>query len=423
MAKHTGYYPLQIPYILDQDFARCVKYTEKVVESLKDFLICLWTMEPLNFDDQYPNNVIMTDGCIDLVVLFDEQQIGYSGMSTTKFNDIIDIPHRYFGARLKPGAFAQLTGLPANRAMDNWLPISEVDSNFDHDHFFNLSFEDAKEYFINYLLKLVGSKTPNQFVNLFDQLSVAPPTNTAQLYDLLQLSPRQAQRLFAKHFALTPQKVIAVIRFQYCLQMLTAKTVEPKKVLDLTTYYDQAHFIKDFKRHIGLTPFELLAKYENCRIFTIPDADAMVECFGNTKTKETLKMNFKKLTPRILVRKDYGACFDFYVEKMGMVATWGDRNGPYTSFAFAVDQSTCFSMFAGVNVSNHKGYVQPVENSISADTVELCFLVDDVYAECERLKTLGVEFVSEPAMMNWGAVHALIRDPEGNLIDLSNGDA
>ncbi|WP_321382930.1 hypothetical protein [uncultured Enterococcus sp.] len=42
-------------------------------------------------------------------------------------------------------------------------------------------------------------------------------------------------------------------------------------------------------------------------------------------------MKFDKMTTRILVRKDYGACFDFYTEKLGLIPVWGDRKGPYTS--------------------------------------------------------------------------------------------
>lgn len=44
-------------------------------------------------------------------------------------------------------------------------------------------------------------------------------------------------------------------------------------------------------------------------------------------------MKFDETTIRILVRKNYGECFDFYTEKIGLVPVWGDRNGPYTSFA------------------------------------------------------------------------------------------
>ena len=34
-------------------------------------------------------------------------------------------------------------------------------------------------------------------------------------------------------------------------------------------------------------------------------------------------MKFNETTIRVLVRKDYGACFDFYTEKIGLTAVWG----------------------------------------------------------------------------------------------------
>ena len=43
-------------------------------------------------------------------------------------------------------------------------------------------------------------------------------------------------------------------------------------------------------------------------------------------------MRFDNTTIRILVRKNYGECFDFYTDKIGLTPVWGDRNGPYTSF-------------------------------------------------------------------------------------------
>lgn len=48
-------------------------------------------------------------------------------------------------------------------------------------------------------------------------------------------------------------------------------------------------------------------------------------------------MRFDNTTIRILVRKNYGECFDFYTDKIGLTPVWGDRNGPYTSFAVEKD--------------------------------------------------------------------------------------
>jgi catechol 2,3-dioxygenase-like lactoylglutathione lyase family enzyme len=49
--------------------------------------------------------------------------------------------------------------------------------------------------------------------------------------------------------------------------------------------------------------------------------------------------------------------------------------------------------------------------------VTLGFEVDNVDAEYERLKALGVAFVKLPATYPWGARSVWFRDPDGNIID------
>ncbi len=48
----------------------------------------------------------------------------------------------------------------------------------------------------------------------------------------------------------------------------------------------------------------------------------------------------------------------------------------------------------------------------------LDFLVDDVDAEYERIKALGVEWVMPPTTQPWGNRSMIFRDPEGNLINV-----
>ncbi|MFC4942899.1 VOC family protein [Pseudonocardia sp. GCM10023141] len=46
------------------------------------------------------------------------------------------------------------------------------------------------------------------------------------------------------------------------------------------------------------------------------------------------------------------------------------------------------------------------------------FLVDDVDAEYERLRPLTSTFVAAPTTMPWGNRSLLLRDPDGNLVNL-----
>ncbi len=56
--------------------------------------------------------------------------------------------------------------------------------------------------------------------------------------------------------------VLSILRFQRCLQILTSNQAKPADILTVTNYYDQPHFNKDFKRHLGITPLELMARYK-----------------------------------------------------------------------------------------------------------------------------------------------------------------
>ena len=79
-------------------------------------------------------------------------------------------------------------------------------------------------------------------------------------------------------------------------------------------------------------------------------------------------MKFNETTIRVLVRKNYGECFDFYTEKLGLHAVWGDRNGPYTSFAVQEGASPSFAIFTGDAMPLFKGYELPTFNQ-QPDTI------------------------------------------------------
>lgn len=129
-------------------------------------------------------------------------------------------------------------------------------------------------------------------------------------------------------------------------------------------------------------------------------------------------MQFKNILIEVLVRGDYQACYDFYTEKLGFVPTWGDRNGPFTAFAMEDGGETCFSISAGDNLTNLKGYVQPKTNE-QPDTILGTIYSKDIEADYKRMKESGVEFVCElQHIAAFDATQAYFRDPEGNLFAL-----
>lgn len=129
-------------------------------------------------------------------------------------------------------------------------------------------------------------------------------------------------------------------------------------------------------------------------------------------------MKLNETTIRILVRKNYGECFDFYTEKIGLTAVWGDRNGPYTSFSVGNDMPPCFAIFSGDAMSMFQGYEQP-DTGNQPDTVVAVIPTDDLDGDYLRLKEAGVTFLGEPQYIEaWGMRCTYFRDPEGNLFEL-----
>lgn len=257
------YYPIQLPFLLNEDFTRVMTYREIIIPECSDFVLCFWSMYPKVAVQTRVRNVIIADGCIDLIVDFDQKMLFFTGNQQTDFDYEIQTPAHFFGARMMPGAFHQLTGLPAEAAMDEFILLSDVFDDLDQEKLFAGTFEEAQEIFQNYLVDKFEGKQPNDFTQLFPRLSEKIPQTTKELYELLYFSPRQCQRVFAKNFGLTPKMVLSILRFQKCLQILTSEQARPADILAVTNYYDQPHFNKDFKHHLGITPLELLARYKN----------------------------------------------------------------------------------------------------------------------------------------------------------------
>lgn len=84
--------------------------------------------------------------------------------------------------------------------------------------------------------------------------------NIDELAERLQINRRQLERRFSSTIGLSPKQLSKFIRLQ-----TTLKIMNEKKFTSLTSlayengYYDQAHFIKDFKEFTGLSPRQFYA--------------------------------------------------------------------------------------------------------------------------------------------------------------------
>ncbi|MBO9732645.1 MAG: AraC family transcriptional regulator [Chitinophaga sp.] len=76
-----------------------------------------------------------------------------------------------------------------------------------------------------------------------------------QVQTALQISERSLERMFKKHVGLSPKLYARICRFQATLKALrTTPVASLTELAYLENYFDQSHFIRDFKFFAGTTP-------------------------------------------------------------------------------------------------------------------------------------------------------------------------
>ena len=89
-----------------------------------------------------------------------------------------------------------------------------------------------------------------------------PHTRTIlEVTDRVGLSPRWFIQVFREEVGLTPKLFCRVRRFQEVVRLIeNREQVEWAEVALGAGYFDQAHFIRDFRAFSGLTPTAYLAQ-------------------------------------------------------------------------------------------------------------------------------------------------------------------
>jgi len=82
------------------------------------------------------------------------------------------------------------------------------------------------------------------------------------------LCRKQFERVFANHIGISPKQYLRIIRFQYAIFQKQQNVNMNLEYLSYRSgYYDQSHFINDFKSLSGLTPKQYFSENEACSDF------------------------------------------------------------------------------------------------------------------------------------------------------------
>ena len=79
---------------------------------------------------------------------------------------------------------------------------------------------------------------------------------------------KTTRKKFKKQIGISPKQLGRVLRLQTALKMLLNDNKNLTSIAYESEYFDQAHFIKDFKEFIGTTPKEFIGN-ENMALSTL----------------------------------------------------------------------------------------------------------------------------------------------------------
>lgn len=246
-------------------------------QDLKEFVKCYWILESPK-EETPESQTIVPDGCIEMIFHYGDLYKQYleNGNSITQPKCFVigqlTKPLKIepmgktgiFSVRFHPNGFLPFATIPI-KEMENTAVILEklfgkYGQEIERKILAAVSTSERIKHIETFLLnRLTDIKTIDQIVKSTVEivLTANGQLSIDELSKLIKINRRQLERKFSASIGLSPKQLSKTIRLQAAL-----KTMLNKDFPNLTTlayeneYYDQAHFIKDFKELTGFTPKE-----------------------------------------------------------------------------------------------------------------------------------------------------------------------
>ncbi|WP_028549041.1 helix-turn-helix domain-containing protein [Paenibacillus sp. UNC451MF] len=243
---------------LDQAKYHLNRYTpsEDIGFFIKHFWIVSWD---LRGQEPYLQSIV-PNPCVNLI--FEPGKSAVYGAAKQTYSILLQEKGCVVGAKFKPGGFYPFLQQPVSELLQRPMEIHDL---------LGIEAEAAEELILSQTEEtrmvelaesLIRPKLPEQDDNIvlinqiIDRIAEDREiTKVDQVSECFSINKRKLQRLFEQYVGLSPKTVIKLYRLQNA-----AEAMDRGHQLDLLElslklgYYDQSHFIKDFKATVGKTP-------------------------------------------------------------------------------------------------------------------------------------------------------------------------
>jgi AraC-like DNA-binding protein len=239
-------------------------------EALRSIIECYWIAES---NDPTPIiEKIIPDGYTEIIFHYgDPYLIRLKNTWEQQSKDLVagQITRHFFlqntghagviGIKLKPTALTHLYGIHQNTLTDKVINLAEIqqmsaeipelDLRNTTDHEERIAV--LNKYFQSIVSRFkqgVADRAVEMILVANGMLSVNDITST------LFVTERQLERLFKNYIGLSPKFYCRIIRFNYIFQCMQKESTKWADVLYDAGFYDQSHFIRNFKAFTGEEP-------------------------------------------------------------------------------------------------------------------------------------------------------------------------
>lgn len=214
--------------------------------------------------EPYPQETL-PHPCVNVVI--DTGKSGVFGVGTRKFEVLLEGRGQVVGVKFKPGAFHPFLRRPVSELTDRMLPLDAVfgGGGADLERAVLEDEDDARQIaLIEAYLRPHLPAPDDQVTAVLRVIEIAlgdrEITTVEQLTARSRVPERTLQRLFRKYVGVSPKWVIQRFRLHEAVARAEeGAAIDWASLAHDLGYFDQAHFIHDFKAQVGRSPTEHVA--------------------------------------------------------------------------------------------------------------------------------------------------------------------
>lgn len=254
--------------------------TFKPNSNLKSLISCYWTLEVPAVSNAQKQRII-PDGTIEMAFILGDDIKRYTsedkyiiqpramviGQTIDSFYIEPTGSVNTFAIRFYPYGFANFVSIPIKNLANKETPLKmlfreKVANKLEQKIKEALNTSERIDIIEEFLLKKLNEENTIDYIVKTTVDALLETKGSVSINKILEndLSKRrQLERNFKKQIGVSPKQLGKVIRLQSALKMLLNKRTE--NITDIaykSEYFDQAHFIKDFKEFTGINPKEFL---------------------------------------------------------------------------------------------------------------------------------------------------------------------